>query len=99
MNDACRVRSSLYVLPLWAYVSKHHTMKKEYKVAVYAENLAGSILLGKSRIDPARFAQFLNTHADEGWRVVTIEREDRRELAFFKREAMVIVLERDKITQ
>lgn len=69
---------------------------KEYKVIVYAENLTGSLLLGASRVDPTKFANFLNEHAAEGWKVVAIERENRRELGFFQREAVVVILERDK---
>ena len=69
---------------------------KEYKVGIYQEPLAGSILLpGGAKVDPARFAIFLNQNAHEGWRVVTIERESRRALAFFKIEAMVVVFEKE----
>lgn len=70
--------------------------KKEYKVVIYAEGALGSIILGESKIDPENFAKFLNSHADEGWRVVTLEKEMRRTAAFFEREAMVVVLERDR---
>ncbi len=70
--------------------------KKEYKVVIYTEGALGSILLGESKIDPENFAKFLNKHAEEGYRVVTIEREIRRTALVFDREAMVIVLERDK---
>lgn len=70
---------------------------KEYKIGIYQEPLAGSILLpGGAKVDPARFAAFLNTNAAEGWRVITIERESRRALTFFTVEAMVVVFERDK---
>lgn len=70
---------------------------KEYKIGIYQEPLAGSILLpGGAKVNPQRFAEFLNINAAEGWRVVTIERESRRALAFFKIEAMVVVFEREK---
>ncbi len=70
---------------------------KEYKIGIYQEPLAGSILLpGGAKVDPHRFADFLNLNASERWRVVTIERESRRALALFKVEAMVVVFERDK---
>lgn len=69
---------------------------KEYKVIVYREGLIGSLLLGESRVNPERFSAFLNDHAQEGWRVVTMERESRRELLFFKREAFMVILEKDK---
>ena len=66
----------------------------EYKVVVYREALLGSLFLGGSRVDPVRYSNFLNANAKEGWRVVTMEREIRREFIFFKREAFLTILER-----
>ncbi len=69
---------------------------KEYKIGIYQEPVASSILLpGGAKVNPQRFAEFLNQNAKEGWRVITIERESRRALVFFKIEAMVVVFERD----
>jgi hypothetical protein len=68
--------------------------KYEYKVAIYREPLLGSIFLGGSRVDPERYSEFLNKNAKEGWKVITMERELRRELIFFKREAFLTVMER-----
>jgi hypothetical protein len=68
--------------------------KYEYKVVIYREALLGSLFLGGSRVDPVRYSNFLNTNAQEGWRVVTMEREIRREFIFFKREAFLTILER-----
>lgn len=68
---------------------------KEYKVIVYREGLLGSILLQGSRVDPVKYTNFLNENAQQGWRVITMERESRRELLFFKREAFLTILERD----
>lgn len=68
---------------------------KEYKVVVYRESLLGSIILRESKVNPERFSDFLNNHARQGWRVITIEKEKRRELLFFSREAFVTVLEKD----
>ncbi|EKE26156.1 MAG: hypothetical protein ACD_4C00405G0003 [uncultured bacterium (gcode 4)] len=68
---------------------------KQYKVAIYQESLLGSLFLGQSKIDPIKFTNFLNLHAQEGYRVVTIEKEIRRMLLLFSREAMVAVLEKD----
>jgi Domain of unknown function (DUF4177) len=69
--------------------------KVEYKVIIYREPLLGSLFLGGSRVDPVRYTKFLNENAKEGWRVITMERESRREFIFFNREAFVTVLERD----
>ncbi len=68
---------------------------REYKVVIYREPLLGSIFLGGSRVDPMRYSEFLNRNAADGWRVVTMEREIRRELLFFKREAFLTILERE----
>ena len=69
--------------------------KYEYKVAIYREGLLGSIFLRGSKVDPVKYTEFLNKNAAEGWKVVTMERESRRELLFFKREAFVTILERE----
>lgn len=69
---------------------------KEYKVGIYQEGALGSLLLGGGKVNPVKFGVFLNANAAEGFRVVTIEREIRRMFVFFKREAMVVVFERDK---
>lgn len=69
---------------------------KEYKVILYREGLIGSLLLGESRVNPERFSDFLNDNAEQGWRVVTMERETRREFLLFKREAFLVIMEREK---
>lgn len=74
---------------------KPMTQKREYKVVIYREPLLGSMFLGGSRVDPVRYSDFLNKNAAEGWRVITMEREQRRELLFWKREAFLTILERE----
>lgn len=69
---------------------------KEYKVVIYREGMLGSLFLGSSKVDPERFSSFLNRNAEQGWRVVTMEKESRRMLLFFDREAFMVVMERDK---
>lgn len=57
--------------------------------------MLGSLLLGASKVDPVRFTDFLNKNAAQGWRVVTMEKDIRRMLLLWKREAYVVILERD----
>lgn len=64
----------------------------EYKVVVYQEGMLGSLLLGASKVNPVKFSKFLNDNAKEGWRVVTMEKDIRRMLLFFTREAYVVVM-------
>ncbi|UCJ16946.1 DUF4177 domain-containing protein [Pseudomonas sp. MM211] len=68
---------------------------KEYKVAIYQEGMLGSLLLGAAKVNPLRFTEFLNRNAREGWRVVTMEKDIRRMLLLWRREAYVVVMEKD----
>jgi hypothetical protein len=69
---------------------------KEYKVVLYQEGMLGSLLLGSSKVDPVRFSDFLNKNAQDGWRVVTMEKDIRRMFLFWNREAYLVVMERDR---
>ena len=71
---------------------------KEYSVLVYQEGLLGSLIFGVSKVDPVKFSRFLNEQAAFGWRVVTMEKDIRRMLLLWKREAYVVVLERDALS-
>lgn len=73
---------------------KNHKQTHEYKVVVYREGLLGSLFLSGSKVDPIRFSDFLNINAQEGWEVVTMERESRRMLLFWNREAFMVILKR-----
>ncbi len=57
--------------------------------------MLGSLFLAGSKVDPVRFSEFLNKNAQQGWRVVTMEGEVRRMLLFFKREAFMVIMERE----
>ena len=70
--------------------------KFEYKVVIYRENLLGSLLLSGTKVDPIRFTEFLNRNGAQGWDVVTMERESRRMLLFFNREAFLVIMKREK---
>ena len=69
---------------------------REYKVVIYQEGLIGSLLLGASTVDPVRFSEFLNMNAKQGWRVVTMEKDIRRMLLLWRREAYLVIMERDQ---
>lgn len=68
----------------------------EYKVVIYQEGMLGSLLLGGSKVNPVRFSEFLNKNSAEGWRVQTMEKDIRRMLLFWKREAYVVILGKEK---
>ncbi|AHW74643.1 DUF4177 domain-containing protein [Neisseria meningitidis] len=70
---------------------------KEYKVTIYQESLLSSLFFGAAKVNPIKFSEFLNKQTPEGWRVVTMEKDLRRMLLFFKREAYVVILERDRV--
>ena len=69
---------------------------REYKVVIYQEGMLASLFLGAAKVDPIKFTAFLNRNAAEGWRVVTMEKDIRRMLLFWTREAYVVILEKEK---
>jgi len=69
----------------------------EYKAVIYQEGMLGSLFLGQSKVNPVRFSVFLNANARDGWEVVTMEKDIRRMLLFFRREGYVVILKRDKV--
>lgn len=69
---------------------------KEYKAVVYQEGMISSILLGSAKVDPERLSRFLNDNAREGWRVITMEKDIRRTLLLWTREAYLIIMERER---
>ena len=68
----------------------------EYKAVIYQESMLGSLLLGQSKVNPVKFSEFLNANANEGWEVVTMEKDIRRMLLLWKREGYVVILKREK---
>lgn len=68
----------------------------EYKVVIYQEGMLGSLLLGSSKVNPVKFTDFLNLNAKDGWRVQTMEKDVRRMLLFWKREAYIVIMGREK---
>ena len=70
---------------------------KEYKAIIYQENLLSSLVFGSAKINPVKFSDFLTSHASQGWKVVTMEKDQRRMLLFFVREAYVVILEKERV--
>ncbi len=68
----------------------------QYKVVIYQEGMLGSLLLGQSKVNPVRFTEFLNANAAEGWEVVTMEKDIRRMLLFWKREGYIVILKKER---
>jgi len=68
----------------------------EYKAVIYQEGMLGSLLLGQSKINPVKFSEFLNINAQQGWEVVTMEKDIRRMLLLWKREGYVVILKKEK---
>ena len=68
---------------------------KQYKVVIYQESALSSMLLNAAKVDPVRFTEFLNRNAQQGWRVVTMEKDRRRLFLFWQREAYVVILEKE----
>lgn len=68
----------------------------EYKVYVYSESAFSSIFLGNAKVNPQRLTHELNKLAEDGWEVVSMERENRRTALFFSREAFLFILKRQK---
>lgn len=83
-------------VPAVASAPANANPKYEYKVVLYREGALGSIFLAGSKVNPLKFSEFLNKNAAQGWKVVTMQRESRRLLLFFAREAFLVVMERQK---
>ena len=68
---------------------------KEYKAHIFQEGAIGSLFLGESKVNANRLTKELNILAQDGWKVISMERERRRMMWFFSREAFLLILERD----
>ncbi|MCX8580793.1 MULTISPECIES: DUF4177 domain-containing protein [unclassified Gilliamella] len=69
---------------------------KEYKVVIYQEGALSSLVFGTANSNADKFSAFLNNIAQEGWRVITMQKDIRRLFLFWQREAYLIVMERDR---
>ncbi len=68
----------------------------EYKVVIYSESILSSIFFNGGKVNPQKLGEMLNEQAKEGWEIVTMERENRRTLLFFSREAFLFIMKRVK---
>ena len=89
----------IIILASLLVISQYFSEKKmkEYKTVIYQENLLSSLVFGSAKINPVKFSDFLNSHASQGWKVVTMEKDQRRMLLFFVREAYVVILEKERV--
>ena len=71
-------------------------MSVEYKVVVYGESILSSMVFGSAKANTSQLSRFLTKHAEGGWRLKTMERENRRTLLFSSREAFIFVFERER---
>ena len=69
----------------------------QYQVIIYQESALSAFIPGGGKVNPTNFSEHLNQFAGKGWRVVTIEKEMRRTLFFWSREAYICVLEKPKV--
>lgn len=69
---------------------------KEYKVVIYQEGALSSLVFRTANSNADKFSAFLNNIAQEGWRVITMQKDIRRLFLFWQREAYLIVMERDR---
>ncbi|MGR5451932.1 DUF4177 domain-containing protein [Vibrio sp. PNB22_3_1] len=67
---------------------------KQYKIITVVEGGCGTLLLGASGIPTQRLEAELNKEAQEGWEVKFMVLERKRMLLFWKREAVIVTLER-----
>ena len=68
----------------------------EALVAHYNESALSTLFLGSAKVNTERLTEFLNEYTAQGYSVKAVEREYRRMLLFFKREAFIIFLERPR---
>ena len=62
----------------------------------FNESSLSTLFLGSAKVNTERLTEFLNEYTAQGYSVKAVEREYRRMLLFFKREAFIIFLERPR---
>jgi hypothetical protein len=49
----------------------------EYKIVIYREGFLLATLFGAANIKPIKFSNFLNENAKDGWKVRTMEKDNK----------------------
>ncbi|MBI90088.1 MAG: DUF4177 domain-containing protein [Candidatus Marinimicrobia bacterium] len=68
----------------------------EALVINYNESALSTLFLGSGKVDTNKLTEFLNGYMSQGYSIKAVQRESRRMLLFFSREAFIIFLERTK---
>lgn len=66
----------------------------EALVVNYNESALSTLFLGSAKVNTERLTKFLNTYLKQGFSIKAVQREQRRMLLFFRREAFIIFLEK-----
>jgi hypothetical protein len=66
----------------------------DYQVRIVSEGALGTILVGKSKVNPEKLAGALNDMARQGYRCTFQVLERRRMLLFWSRESVICTFER-----
>ncbi|MBJ13168.1 MAG: DUF4177 domain-containing protein [Candidatus Marinimicrobia bacterium] len=66
----------------------------EALVVNYNESALSTLFLGSAKVNTERLTEFLNNFLRQGFSIKAVQREQRRMLLFFKREAFIIFLEK-----
>lgn len=69
-------------------------MNFDYRVEIFKESAAASILLGGANTRKEKLQESLKMYGSKGWELVTIEREIQRVFIFWKREVMVAIFKK-----
>ena len=63
-------------------------------VTKYSESALSTFFFGSGKVDTKRLTDYLNSYTAKGYSIKAVQREKRRMLLFFSREAFIIFLEK-----
>lgn len=70
------------------------TRARQYRVEIVVEGVIGTLLLGASKLSPAKLEKVMNRLSSEGWEFEFMAIESRRMLLFWQREAVILTFSR-----